>query len=198
MSLEAVLEANTAALLEHSSIMKALMERLAPVGGIASAPGVDKVIKAQKETDSKKSQTAPKSDASSTDTEKSSAVSQTGEAKKSDTPVTTSGAPWIESPATESADAVELKPWHEKTAALFAELNGKAPELAQVQKAVLGINTHCGREQATALLSRFGAQAISPKPDKKGLDAAQYPEVFALALKVLAGRVDATESMVSE
>lgn len=193
MSLEAVLEANTTA-------MRELTAALIAAGAIATAqaPGVDKVVKAQKDADAKKSQTAPKSDASSTDTEKSSNVSPTGEAKKSDTPARKSGEPSTAAPVIESADVVELKPWHEKTAELFAELNGKAPELAQVQKAVLGINTHCGREQATALLSRFGAQAISPKPDKKGLDAAQYPEVFALALEVLAGRVDATESMVSE
>lgn len=165
MSLEAAISENTSALRE-------LIAALTAAGAIqtARAPGVDKVVKAQKEADT----------------------------KKSDTPATKSGEPSTAAPVIESADVVELKPWHEKTAALFAELNGKAPELAQVQKAVLGINTHCGREQATALLSRFGAQAISPKPDKKGLDAAQYPEVFALALEVLAGRVDATESMVSE
>lgn len=165
MSLEAVLEANTLA-------MRELTAALIAAGAIATAqaPGVDKVIKAQKEVT----------------------------AKKSDTPATKSGEPSTAAPATESADAVELKPWHEKTAALYTDLMDRTPDLGNVQKAVLGINTHCGREQATALLSRFGAQAISPKPDKKGLDAAQYPEVFALALEVLAGRVDATESMVSE
>jgi hypothetical protein len=183
MSLEAVLEANTLA-------MRELTAALIAAGAIATAqaPGVDKVVKAQKGADAKKSQ------GGSSTPKDAVAISAKDAAELNPK----SGEPSTPAPATESADAVELKPWHEKTAALFAKLNGKAPELAHVQEAVLGINTHCGREQATALLSRFGAQAISPKPDKKGLDAAQYPEVFALALEVLAGRIDATESMVSE
>lgn len=178
MSLEVTIQENTNVMRD---LIAALLMNKPQLGEgvriVDAAPGVDKVIKAQKEVDAKKP------------------VKAVEQIHTPDTPVTTSGKPSTPAPATESADAVELKPWHEKTAALFAELNGKAPELAQVQKAVLGINTHCGREQATALLSRFGAQAISPKPDKKGLDESQYPEVFALALEVLAGRVDATESL---
>lgn len=168
MSLEVTIQENTNVMRD---LIAALLMNKPQLGEgvriVDAAPGVDKVIKAQKEAAVKK-------------------------------PVSTSGEPSTPAPATESADAVELKPWHEKTAALYTDLMDRTPDLGNVQKAVLGINTHCGREQATALLSRFGAQAISPKPDKKGLDAAQYPEVFALALEVLAGRVDATESMVSE
>jgi hypothetical protein len=89
-------------------------------------------------------------------------------------------------------------PWAERSAAKFAELKGAAPDLDNVRKAVLGINSLIGRDQANAVLARFGAQAVTAKDNKKGLDESQYPDFFTLCLEVLAGKVDATASMVSE
>lgn len=177
MSLEIALQENT-------TVMRELIAALTAAGAIATAqaPGVDKVIQAQKEV-----------------AQKDAAVKKSKTTPDGKEPTATaSGEVSTSKQADESAAAVELQPWHEKTAALYEQLKDGKPELANVQKAVLGINSNIGREQATALLQRFGAQAITAKPDKKGLDEAQYPEVFALALEVLAGRVDATASMVSE
>jgi hypothetical protein len=178
-----------AALLEHSAVMRELIAALTAAGTIqtaqvsaantTNAPGVKSVIKAQKDLAEKE---AKKPEATPTD-------SPSGEAS---TPA----------PATESAAAVELQPWHEKTAKLYAELKDGEPTLDNVRKAVLGINSllgqPAGREQATALLGRFGAKAVTFKPempDKPGLNEDQFPAVFALALDVLAGRIDVTASM---
>lgn len=180
MSLEAVLEANTTA-------MRELTAALIAAGAIqtAQAPGVDKVVKAQKDLGEKKSKVAPGLPIDTMVTASDPVAATSGEASTS-------------KQAEECADAVELQPWHEKTAALYAELKDKKPELASVQKAILGVNSLINREQATAILQRFGAQAITPKADKKGLDEAQFPDVFAMALEVLAGRRDATDAVVSE
>lgn len=173
MSLEALLAENTNVMRD---LIAALLTTSKPMLGDA-APGVDRVIKAQKDADAKKSSGKPSTPAPAT---------VSAEENPDGTLIDK-----------EPADVV-LQPRHEKTAALYEQLKDGKPELANVQKAVLGINSNIGREQATALLQRFGAQAITAKPDKKGLDEAQYPEVFALALEVLAGRVDATASMVTE
>lgn len=96
-----------------------------------------------------------------------------------------------------SSDAPKLAAWHKKTAAAFAELKDSEPTLESVRKAILAINREVGREQADAVLGRFGANAVTAKPEagKTGLDPEQYPDFFAMCLDVLAGKADATASM---
>jgi hypothetical protein len=182
-----------AALIENVAVMRELIAALTAAGTIqttqvsaqaASSPAVKAVAKAQKELAEKEA--AKKPEAATTDT-------PSGEAS---TPV-----PVIES-VKEEAPAVDLQPWHEKTAKLYSELATAKPTLDNVRKAVLGINSllgqPAGREQATALLGRFGAKAVTFKPempDKPGLNEDQFPAVFAMALDVLAGRLDVTASM---
>lgn len=184
-----------AALLEHSAVMRELIavfnRGVQPPPQVAcstNAPGVEKVAKAQKELAEKKPE----------------AVNTLNTIHP---PVETSGEPSTPARVTESAAAVDvaLQPWAEKTAKLYAELKDGEPSLDNVRKAVLGINSllgqPAGREQATALLNRFGAKAVTFKPempDKPGLNADQFPAVFAMALEVLAGRLDVTASMASE
>lgn len=125
-------------------------------------------------------------------------------AKKSDTPKTASaasapsGAPSA-STQKKSSDAqiasAKLFDWHEKTAGIYAELKDQPPSLDTVRKAILAINKEIGREQADAVLARFDAQAVTTKADKKGLDESQFPEFFTLCLQVLSGATDATQSM---
>jgi hypothetical protein len=183
-----------AALLEHSAVMRELIAvfnrevvSLTPPQAVvvpADHPAVKAVVKAQKELAEKEAAKKP-------------------EAAPIDTP---SGEASTPAPATESAKveapAVELQPWHEKTAKLYSELATAKPTLDNVRKAVLGINSllgqPAGREQATALLGRFGAKAVTFKPempDKPGLNADQFPAVFEMALEVLAGHLDVTASM---
>jgi hypothetical protein len=179
-----------AALLEHSTVMRELIAVFNQVANIQiapqadAAPAVKAVVKAQKELAEKEAAKKP-------------------EAAPIDTP---SGEASTPAPATESAKveapAVELQPWHEKTAKLYSELATAKPTLDNVRKAVLGINSllgqPAGREQATALLGRFGAKAVTFKPempDKPGLNADQFPAVFEMALEVLAGHLDVTASM---
>ena len=179
MSIEERLAENTAALKELTAALLA--------GGVLqnaqamTTPAVQAVVKAQKAADAKKftpkepEAAAPTADAPNASGEQSA---PTGESS--------------------SSEPTELQPWAEKTAKLYGDLKDGEPTLDNLRKAVLGINGMIGREQAEAVLHRFGAQAITPKDNKKGLDAAQYPDAFALCLDVLSGRVDATASMVSE
>ncbi|SAL47208.1 hypothetical protein AWB74_02113 [Caballeronia arvi] len=186
MSLEAVIEAQNAALVENTNVMRDLIAALLATGKPEIAPGVriidtsvspavKAVVKAQKELEAKKSD----------------------KKEAEPTPEPTSGEASTEAPATESAsvDAGELAPWADKTAELHAKLKDLDPNFANLKEAVLGINRIVGREQAEAVLSRFGAQAITAKADKKGLDENQYPAVYEMCIGVLAGRVDATASM---
>lgn len=179
MSLEAALEANTAALKELTAALLAAgaLQSAQASSAAHSSPAVQAVVKAQKEADTKKLQPA-------------------ATAKGADAQSAPSGEPSASTPTSSSnAQPAELQPWHEKTAKLFGELDGKEPTLENLRKAILGINQQIGRPQAEAVLSRFGAQVITPKDGKTGLDADQYPDVFALCLDVLAGRVDAIASV---
>ncbi|MCW3733669.1 hypothetical protein, partial [Burkholderia cenocepacia] len=51
-----------------------------------------------------------------------------------------------------------------------------------------------GRAIAEAVLARFGANAVSEKPGKKGLSEDQYADVLTYGLRVLAGTLDPRES----
>ncbi|SAK83371.1 hypothetical protein AWB75_05398 [Caballeronia catudaia] len=90
-----------------------------------------------------------------------------------------------------------LHEWHTRTASLHGELADAEPSFDNLRTAILGISQHIGRAQAEAILARFGAKAITAKPNVPGLDETQYPQAFALCLEVLAGRVDATSSAVA-
>ncbi|WP_208456784.1 hypothetical protein, partial [Burkholderia gladioli] len=72
------------------------------------------------------------------------------------------------------------------------------PSLESCKKAIVGISTNAGRDQAEALLSRFGANVVSPKPGKKHLDEAMFGQFMDLAVAILAGTADATEAEFKE
>lgn len=186
MSLEVALQENTATMRELIAALTAAgaLQTAQASAAAHSSPAVKAVVKAQKAADAKKSEKV----ASATDapTPAETAPSASGE----------QSAPTGESSSSEPTG--ELQPWAEKTAAKFAELKDAAPDLDNVRKAVLGINSLIGREQATAVLGRFGVQAVTPKDNKKGLDESQYEGFFTLCLEVLSGKVDATASMASE
>ncbi|PQV51845.1 hypothetical protein [Paraburkholderia sp. BL21I4N1] len=207
MSLEEQLAANTAALKELTAALLA--------GGVLqnaqamTTPAVQAVVKAQKAADEANRKANPKggehesSDAAAQ--EQSRTASALAAAKKhaaqeaAEAARSASGEPSAPTGESSSNEPTgELQPWHEKTATLYGELKDGKPTLDNLRKAVLGINGMIGRDQAEGILQRFGAQAITPKDTKKGLDEAQYPDAFALCLDVLSGRVDATASMVSE
>lgn len=179
MSIEQAIAENTLAIRELTAALQAA-GALKDAKAIGTAPGVAAVAAAQKEANAKKPKdTTPAADAAPVSAQ---ASAPTGESS---------------SPAQNS---VELQPWHEKTAAKFAELKDAKPDLENVRKAVLGINSLIGREQAEAVLGRFGATAVTEKKEgdqviKRGLDEKQYGEFFAFALRVLAGEIDATASV---
>lgn len=182
MSLEAELAANTAAIKELTAALLAsgIVKNAQVTAEAHSSPAVKAVVKAQKDADAKKSKatpdTTPAADAQNVSGEQSA---PTGEQSSSE-------------------PTGELQPWAGKTAAKFEELKDLEANLDNVRKAVLGINSLIGREQALAVLGRFGVQGVTPKDNKKGLDESQYPEFFDFCLDVLAGKVDATASVASE
>ncbi|WP_175982571.1 hypothetical protein [Caballeronia zhejiangensis] len=185
MSLEAAIQENTATMRELIAALTAAgaLQTAQASAQAASSPAVKAVVKAQKELQNKEAD-AKKSETSATGKEQ---------------PTATSGEASTSAPATESASADAdndpMQPWADKTADLYAKLKDLDPNFANLKDAVLGINRLIGREQAEAILARFGAQAITTKADKKGLDENQYPAVFEMCIEVLAGRADATASM---
>ncbi|SEB24770.1 hypothetical protein [Paraburkholderia sartisoli] len=216
MSLEAALQENTAtmraliaaltaagalqtALQENTATMRELIAALTAAGALqtaqassaaASSPAVKAVVKAQKEADAKKS------DATLTG---KSAIQQAEEDVAADAAANASGEASVQTGESSSTVlTADLQPWHSKTADTYAELKDADASLDNVKKAILAINAKISRDQATAVLARFGAQAVTAKPDKTGLDEDQYADFFKLCLDVLSGRVDATASMASE
>jgi len=189
MSLEQALAENTAALKElTAALLSAGAVQTAQASSqAASSPAVKAVVKAQNEANAKdgaaKKQQKPEATATPADAEPAA-----------------SGEPSVSTGEQSSPDQTSLHDWHEKTAELFAELKDAEPTLDNLRKAVLGINQKIGRPQADAVLQRFGAQMITPKPNDKrpSLDESQYPDVFKLCLRVLSGEVDATLSIPEE
>lgn len=174
MSLEAALEANTAAM---KDLTLAICSAMAAQLNKQNTPAVQAVVRAQKEADAK-------------NTDGAADAAPAAEIVKTSKP---SGKPSVSTGAQSSPEAkVELQDWHAATAEAYAELKDAAATLDNVKKAILAINAKIGRAQAEAVLARFGAQAVTAKADKRGLDAAQYPEFLMLCIEVLAGRVDAT------
>lgn len=183
------------ALAENTATMKELIAALLSVGAVQTAqvssaahssPAVKAVVKAQNEADAK--ETAAKKQQKPA-TAGDAAATPAAEAASESKPSGEQSAPTGESSSS------ELQPWAEKTADKFAELKDAEPNLENVRKAILGINSLIGRTQADAVLGRFGAQAVTTKADKKGLDEEQYGEFLELCLRVLAGEVDATLSI---
>lgn len=183
-----------AALLENTNVMRELIAALTAAGALQTAqasaaahssPAVQAVVKAQRAASTKDA------DAKKQDAAKAATAGSASDA---------CGEP---SASTPTSSSQELQPWAEKTAAKFAELKDAVPDLEYVRQAVLGINALIGRDQANAVLGRFGAEAVTEKKSgdtiiKRGLRESQYPEFFALCLEVLSGNVDATASMASE
>lgn len=196
MSLEQAVADNTAALKELTAAL--LAAGALQTAQAMTSPAVQAVVKAQKAADAKKSGQDQKT-ASDADRPKSGSSTDSRDSAGEAGNGTTSGEPSAPTGESSSNEPTgELQPWAEKTAKLYGDLKDAEPMLDNLRKAVLGINGMIGRDQAEAVLQRFGAQAITPKDNKKGLDAAQYPDAFALCIDVLSGRVDATASMVSE
>lgn len=179
MSLEAALEANTAAIKELTAALLAAgaLQQAQDSAAAHASPAVQAVVRAQKEADAK----------------------QENDAKKEATPTTAvaqSAASGEPSAPTPTKSSVALKPWHEKTAEAYAGFKDTVPTFDTVRNVLLTINRLIGREQAEAVLARFGAQTVTSKADKKGLDESRYGDFLALCIEVLAGRVDATAAIV--
>lgn len=185
--------------------IKGLRELDQALTGGEPAPGVQKLAEARaaleaKEEAGKKPDSAVRNaDASPPPT---GAIAAAAAPAEPTTPESSKPGPASASTPTSSNDAQptggELKPWHEKTAPLYAELKDVSPSLESCKKAIVGISTNAGRDQAEALLSRFGANVVSPKPGKKHLDEAMFGQFMDLAVAILAGTADATEAEFKE
>lgn len=216
MSLEQAIAANTAAVKELTAalIASGALQTAQASAALHSAPGVQVVVAAQRElaardnvnatevqtraaegASSKKQTSGTAADAPAADA--SAAVQTTSESKPS-------GATSAQTPE-KSSDAqqnVALKPWATHTAEIYAELKDAAPTAENVKRLIVfGINQKIpgeGRAIAEAVLARFGANAVSEKPGKKGLTEDQYADVLAYGLRVLAGTLDPRETEVAE
>ncbi|WP_186035338.1 hypothetical protein [Burkholderia gladioli] len=179
-----------------SEAIRGLRELDQALTGGEPAPGVQKLAEARAALDAKED--AGKKQTSGTAADATAAAAAPVEPT---TPESSKPGPASASTPTSSNDAQpsgELKPWHEKTAALYAELKDVSPSLESCKKAIVGISTNAGRDQAEALLARFGANVVSPKPGKKHLDEAMFGQFMDLAVAILAGTADATEAEFKE
>jgi len=170
-----------AALAENTSVMRELIAAITATQTLQNAqamtsPAVQAVTRAQKEADAK-------------NTDGAAAAASAAEAVKESRQ---SGKQSASTGAKPAPDTTELHPWHTATAEVYAELKDAAATLDNVKKAILAINAKIGRAQAEAVLARFGAQAVTAKADKRGLDPEQYDAFFSFCLRVLDGEIDAT------
>ncbi|SOT39807.1 hypothetical protein [Burkholderia cenocepacia] len=197
MSLEQAIAENTAAIKELTAalIASGALQNAQASAALHSSPGVQAVAAAQRELNAKDAAAAKKPDAAQTDA--SAGAAATNESKPS-------GATSAQTPE-KSSDApqnVALKPWATHTAEIYAELKDAAPTAENVKRLIVfGINQKIpgeGRAIAEAVLARFGANAVSEKPGKRGLTEDQYADVLAYGLRVLAGTLDPREAEVSE
>ncbi|MCW3699244.1 hypothetical protein [Burkholderia cenocepacia] len=199
MSLEQAIAANTAAVKELTAALLAAgaLQTAQASAALHSAPGVQAVAAAQRELNDKEAAAAKKptsgTAADAPAAGASDGASTTNESKPS-------GATSAQTPEKSSAvqPSGELKPWATHTAEIYAELKDAEPTLENVKRLIVtGINSKIpgdGRAIAEAVLARFGANAVSEKPGKKGLSEDQYADVFAYGLRVLAGTLDPRES----
>ncbi|MBR8303718.1 hypothetical protein KDW49_23695 [Burkholderia dolosa] len=207
MSLEQALADNTAAIKEMTAALLSIgaLQTAQASAALHSAPGVQAVAAAQrelnaKEADAAKKQTsgtaadAPAADASgsaqtATESKPSGATSAPTPAKSNDAQLN-------------GEQTVALKTWVKHTAEIYEELKDAEPTLENVKRLIVtGLNSKIpgdGRAIAEAVLARFGANAVSEKPGKRGLTADQYADVFAYGLRVLAGEIDPREAEITE
>ncbi|MDN7495029.1 hypothetical protein QZM89_07510 [Burkholderia gladioli] len=188
-----------------SEAIKGLRELDQALTGGEPAPGVQKLAEARAALEAKED-AGKKQDSAARNADVSpppaNATAAAAAPVEPTTPESSKPGPASASTPTSSNDAQpiggELKPWHEKTAALYAELKDVSPSLESCKKAIVGISTNAGRDQAEALLARFGANVVSPKPGKKHLDEAMFGQFMDLAVAILAGTADATEAEFKE
>ena len=221
MSLEQAIAANTAAVKELTAALLSIgaLQNAQASAALHSAPGVQAVVAAQKAADEANRQANPKGgehasvdEARAASQEQSRTAAALAAAKKQDAATDAnagaaatneskpSGATSAPTPA-KSSDAQPLgalQPWADKTAEIYAELKDAKPTLENVKRLIVfGINQKIpgdGRAIAEAVLARFGANAVTEKPGKRGLTEDQYADVLAYGLRVLAGEIDPRES----
>ncbi|WP_175813338.1 hypothetical protein [Burkholderia contaminans] len=192
MSLEQAIAANTAAVKELTTalIASGALQTAQASAALHSSPGVQAVATAQRQLKEKEADAAKKQDAA---TDANAGAAATNESKPSG--ATSAPTPGKSSDVPPSG---ELKPWADKTAEIYAELKNAEPTAENVKRLIVfGINQKIpgdGRAIAEAVLARFGANAVSEKPGKKGLSEDQYADVLAYGLRVLAGELDPRDS----
>ena len=198
MSLEQAIAANTAAVKELTAALLSIgaLQNAQASAALHSAPGVQAVVAAQRElnaqeADAKKQTSGTAADATAADASRSAQIateSKPSGATSAPTPAKSSDVP----------PSGERKPWADKTAEIYAELKDAKPTLENVKRLIVfGINQKIpgdGRAIAEAVLARFGANAVTEKPGKRGLTEDQYADVLAYGLRVLAGEIDPRES----
>ncbi|HEP6278702.1 TPA: hypothetical protein VDA67_004818 [Burkholderia vietnamiensis] len=199
MSLEQAIAANTAAVKELTAALLSIgaLQTAQASAALHSAPGVQAVAAAQRELADKEAGAAKKP---TSGTAADAPAADASDAEQTTTESKPSGATSAPTPA-KSSDAQpsgELKPWAAQTAEIYAELKDAEPTLENMKRLIVtGLNSKIpkdGRAIAEAVLARFGANAVSEKPGKRGLSADQYADVFAYGLRVLAGEIDPRES----
>ena len=222
MSLEQAIADNTAAIKELTAalIASGALQTAQASAALHSAPGVQAVVAAQKAADEANRRANPKGgehasadEARAASQEQSRTASALAAEKKQAAAATDvsagaaatteskpSGATSAPTPGKSSAvpPSGERKPWADKTAEIYAELKDAEPTQENVKRLIVfGINQKIpgdGRAIAEAVLARFGANAVSEKPGKKGLSEDQYADVLAHGLRVLAGELDPRET----
>lgn len=226
MSLEQAIAENTAAIKELTAalIASGALQTAQASAALHSAPGVQAVVAAQKAADeANRNANPPGGQHASADAaraasqEQSRTASALAAAKKQEAAASAasagaaatteskpSGATSAQTPEKSSAaqQSDELKPWATHTAEIYAELKDAEPTLENVKRLIVtGINSKIpgdGRAIAEAVLARFGANAVSEKPGKKGLSEDQYADVLTYGLRVLAGELDPREAETQE
>ncbi|WP_107313984.1 hypothetical protein [Burkholderia metallica] len=199
MSLEQAIADNTAAIKELTAALLAAgaLQTAQASAALHSAPGVQAVAAAQRELNAKEADAAKKQTSGTAADATAADVSGSAQTATESKP---SGATSAQTPAKSSGvpPSAERKPWADKTAEIYAELKGAEPTQENVKRLIVfGINQKIpgdGRAIAEAVLARFGANAVSEKPGKRGLTEDQYADVFAYGLRVLAGELDPREA----
>lgn len=167
MSLESALAANTEALLAQNALLAKLLER-----------GVDAPTPSAVMPDASTEKPAPAKKSKNEEPTKSAGTSNTSQPS--------------------SIESQEKPAPSENVKNENAAADASSIDYETVKNAVLEVSKKsretpaASREQAEALLQRFGVQKISQ------LDAAVYGEVHALAQKILTGEYDATAAELPE
>ncbi|RQT43138.1 hypothetical protein DF046_36795 [Burkholderia cepacia] len=199
MSIEQAIADNTAAIKELTAALLAAgaLQTAQASAALHSAPGVQAVVAAQRELNAKEADAAKKQTSGTAADATAADASGSAQTATESKPSGATSAPTPEKSNDEPPRGA-LQPWTDKTAEIYAELKDAEPTQENVKRLIVfGINQKIpgdGRAIAEAVLARFGANAVSEKPGKKGLSADQYPDVFAYGLRVLAGELDPREA----